>query len=375
MHLRKQVLKMTRRYKIIIIDDEEIVLDSCTQILEGSDYDVATASNGTQGLQIVQEHQPDLVFVDLKMPGISGIEVLEQIKTLDPTIVMVVITGYATVSSAVEAMKQGAYDFLPKPFTPDEFRLITERSIERRRLTLEAIALRKEKEILRENYAAIVSHELKSPIGSLQQNLWVLAKELAPVLSEAQKSRLDRMITRIDDVMKLIHSWLRVMSVDISKIRESFVLLDITDVIGKVIETVEPQAIRKGIKVIPSIPGSISPIMGEEISFVEALVNIVGNAVKYSYANSKVLVNVEEQAGFVTIAISDTGIGIPQNEIPYIFEDFYRGKSTQTSEGSHGLGLTISRRIIDAHDGSVSVDSNAGKGTTFTIKVPATVSG
>jgi len=366
---------MNRRYKIVIIDDEEIVLDSCTQILEGSDYDIGTASNGTMGVQLVQEQQPDLVYVDLKMPGISGIEVLEKIKEIDPTIVTVVITGYATVSSAVEAMKQGAYDFLPKPFTPDEFRLITERGIERRHLTLETIALRREKEILRENYAAIVSHELKSPIGSLQQNLWVLVKELEPVLSDTQKARLDRMIIRIDDVMKLIHSWLRVMSVDISKIRESFTILSMKDVIGKVMETVEPHAARKGIDVLTSVPENISPIMGEEISFVEALVNIVGNAVKYSYANSKVLVNVNEQAGYITISISDTGVGIPQNEIPYVFEDFYRGKSNQPPEGSHGMGLTISRRIIEAHDGSISVESSTGKGTTFTIKVPSTRSG
>jgi two-component system sensor histidine kinase/response regulator len=366
---------MNRRYKIIIIDDEEIVLDSCSQILEGSDYDIATAADGTQGVQLVKELQPDLVYVDLKMPGISGIEVLEQIKTIDSTIVTVVITGYATVSSAVEAMKQGAYDFLPKPFTPDEFRLITERGIERRRLTLETIALRREKEILRENYAAIVSHELKSPIGSLQQNLWVLTKQLEPVLSDDQKARLDRMITRIDDVMKLIHSWLRVMSVDISKIRESFAILSIKDVIGKVMETVETHATRKGIDVITTVPENISPIMGEEVSFQEALVNIIGNAVKYSYANSKVLVMVEEQAGYITISISDTGVGIPQDEIPYVFEDFYRGKSNQPSEGSHGMGLTISRRIIDAHDGSISVESSASKGTIFTIKVPAIGSG
>jgi two-component system sensor histidine kinase/response regulator len=362
---------MNRRYKILIIDDEEIVLDSCTQILEGSEYDIYTASNGTQGLQLVQEFQPDLVYVDLKMPGISGVEVLEKVKEIDSTIVCVVITGYATVSSAVEAMKQGAYDFLPKPFTPDEYRLITERSIERRRLTLETIALRREKEILRENFAAIVSHELKSPIGSLQQNLFVMAKDLEPVLSEPQKARLDRMIVRIDDVMKLIHSWLRVMSVDISKIRESFAPLNVGSAIVRVIETIEPHAVRKGIEVITTIPEKISPILGEEVSFVEALVNIVGNAIKYSYANSKVHLKVEELNDEVVFVITDTGIGIAKEEIPYIFEDFYRGSSTQTTEGSHGLGLTISRRIIEAHDGTMSVESDSGKGTTFTIKIPA----
>jgi signal transduction histidine kinase len=361
---------MNRRFKIIIIDDEDIVLDSCTQILEGSNYDIATASNGTQGLQLVQEFQPDLIFVDLKMPGISGIEVLENVKELDPTIVTVVITGYATVSSAVEAMKQGAYDFLPKPFTPDEFRLITERGIERRRLTLETIALRREKEILRENFAAIVSHELKSPIGSLQQNLYVMAKDLESVLSETQKARLDRMIVRIDDVMKLIHSWLRVMSVDISKIRESFVSLNVRNSLTKALETVESQATQKGIEVVASVPDEISLILGEEVSFVEALVNIIGNAIKYSYFNTKVQVRVNESNGFVSISVTDAGVGIPKEELPYIFEDFYRGESGQTLEGSHGLGLTISRRIIEAHDGTIFVESEPGKSTTFTINIP-----
>ena len=157
---------MRKEYKILIIDDEQIVLDSCAAILEGSEFELATASNGNLGLDLLHDFDPDLVFVDLKMPGISGIEVLEQINGHDPTIVTIVITGFATVSSAVEAMKQGAYDFLPKPFTPDQFRLITQRGIEKRKLVLETIALRREKEVLRENFAAIVSHELKSPLGS-----------------------------------------------------------------------------------------------------------------------------------------------------------------------------------------------------------------
>jgi len=101
--------------KILIIDDEEVVLDSCTEILQGSDYEITTATDGGRGLKLVQEFRPDLVFVDLKMPGISGFEVLEKIREHDSTVVTIVITGYATVSSAVEAMKKGAYDFLPKP--------------------------------------------------------------------------------------------------------------------------------------------------------------------------------------------------------------------------------------------------------------------
>src|SRR4030067_1257315 len=184
---------MDTKSKILIIDDEEVVSDSCTLILEGSDYTVRTAEDGASGLKLVNELQPDLVFIDLKMPGIQGIEVLEKITESNPTIVSIVITGYATVTSAVEAMKKGAYDFLPKPFTPDELRLIARRGLEKRRLILEAITLRKEKEMLREQFAAIVSHELKAPLGAVQQNLFVLVDELSNQLTEEQKGRFERM--------------------------------------------------------------------------------------------------------------------------------------------------------------------------------------
>ncbi|PIZ26437.1 MAG: hypothetical protein COY47_00510, partial [Chloroflexi bacterium CG_4_10_14_0_8_um_filter_57_5] len=250
--------------RILIIDDEEVVIDSCTQILRGSHYNLATAMNGDQGLKLVSEFQPDLVFVDLKMPGISGFEVLERIRDLDPNIVTIVITGYATVSSAVEAMKNGAYDFLPKPFTPDEFRLITQRGLDRRRLVLETITLRKEKEMLRENFAAIVSHELKSPLGAVQQNLFVLEYELEDKLNEEQKEKIERMKSKINDLINLIHTWLRVISVDVKKLQESFKPTSIPAVISKAVENVQPQAIRKNIEIVPTVQEPLRLVNGDE---------------------------------------------------------------------------------------------------------------
>jgi two-component system sensor histidine kinase/response regulator len=361
---------MDHRSRIVIIDDEDVVLDSCTQILEGGDYEISTAPDGTLGLKLIEDIQPDLVFVDLKMPGISGFDVLQRVCELDSTIVTVVITGYATIDSAVGAMKQGAYDFLPKPFTPDEFRLITKRGLEKRKLTLETIALRREKEMLRENFAAIVSHELKSPLGAMQQNLYALVGELSDNITEAQKARLERMISRTDDLLKLIHSWLRILSVDIQMIRESFVPISIQPLIAKAIETMEPHAIRKNIEIVTSITEPLGTIQGEEVSFVEALVNIIGNAIKYSYPGNEVSVSVEQKEYNIEISVSDTGVGISKEDLPRLFGDFYRGQSDQAVEGSHGLGLTISRRIIEAHDGTITVESEPGQGTTFVISVP-----
>ena len=356
--------------KILIIDDEEVVLDSCTQILEGSNYQIATAMDGTLGVRLVQEFQPGLVFVDLKMPGITGIEVLEKIREYDPTIVTIVITGFATINSAVEAMKRGAFDFLPKPFTPDEFRLITQRGIEKRELVLETIALRREKEMLREHFAAIVSHELKAPLGAVQQNLFVLVDELSSQLTEDQAKRFERMKTNISDLINLIHTWLRVLSVDVRKIQENFKPTSIVPLVLKAIESVQPHAIHKDIEIISSVKESLGQVNGDEGTLVETIVNILGNAIKYSRVGSKVFINAEETKDDLVISVVDTGIGISKDDLPYIFNDFYTGQSGQVVERSSGLGLAITRRIIEAHNGSVSVESELGKGSTFVIRLP-----
>jgi len=362
---------MNNQSKILIIDDEEVVLDSCMRILKSGVFKIATATNGRLGLDLVKEFQPDLVYVDLKMPGISGMEVIEKIRDTDPTIVVIVITGFATVSSAVEAMKNGAYDFLPKPFTPDEFRLITQRGLDRRRLILETIQLRREKEMLREQFAAIVSHELKAPLGAVQQNLFVLISELSNQLTEDQKVRFGRMQTNITDLINLILTWLRVLSVDVTKIRENFKPTSMSTIISKATESVLPHATRKDVEIISSVKEPLPLVNGDEGTLVESVVNILGNAIKYSRTGSQILLKVEEIENNIVVSVVDTGIGISKEDLPYIFNDFYTGKDGQKIEKSSGLGLAITRRIIEAHNGSVSVESEFGKGATFTIRLPA----
>ena len=358
------------RSKVLIIDDEEVVLDSCNQILEGGPYDVATAMDGTFGLEMVSEFQPDIVFVDLKMPGISGFDVLERVHEFDPTIVTIVITGYATVDSAVEAIKKGAYDFLPKPFTPDEFRVITGRGLERRRLVLETSALRREREMLREHFAAIVSHELKSPLGAVQQNLFALEAELAGKLSEAQAKKLERMKSSIDNLLKLIHTWLRVISQDIGQIQESFKPTSIEHVIIESIESVEPHATRKDIELVSKIASGLPEVDGDETTLRESIVNLLSNAVKYSRIGTQVRIKAEVEDRQILISVTDRGVGIAEEDLPFIFGDFYVGRSAPPSERGSGLGLAITRRIIEAHGGSISVESALDKGSTFLIRLP-----
>ncbi|MDL1910213.1 response regulator [Chloroflexi bacterium CFX6] len=362
---------METKSRILLIDDEEVVIDSCSQILAGGPYEIASASDGTAGLRLVSEFHPDLVFVDLKMPGISGFEVIEKIRETDPTIVMVVITGFATVSSAVEAMKKGAYDFLPKPFTPEEFRLIARRSLERRKLTLETIALRREKEMLREHFAHIVSHELKAPLSAVQQNLFALEFGLSDTLSETQKELMQRLKARIEDMLKLINSWLKVIAVDINKLKEGFTQIPIRLPISKALENVEALAAKKNVEIAASIADAPCLVNGDELSLSETFVNILGNAIKYSHDGGRIALRVEEDGDEVLISIQDNGIGIPPEDLPHIFEGFYRGRDAQTAATGHGIGLAVSRQIIEAHNGSIAVESDLGRGSTFVVRLPA----
>jgi two-component system sensor histidine kinase/response regulator len=361
---------MDTPFKILVIDDEEIVLDSCTQILSSGDYDLQTADNGLQGISVIEEFKPDLIFLDLKMPGISGFEVLEKIQEIDPAIVTIVITGFATIDSAVEAMQKGAFDFLPKPFTPDELRLITRRGMEKRKFVLETMELRREKELLREHFAAIVSHELKSPLAAVQQHLYLLSDELSDQLSEDQQRRFERIQIRIKDLMNLIHTWLRAISVDINTIKERFQPTSIPTVIAKAVESVEPHAVRKDIAITSTVAADMPMVQGDEGTLTEAIVNILGNAIKYSPAGTQIDLNGSQVGDQVIIRITDNGIGISKEDLPYIFDDFYTSSDKNKEERGSGVGLALTKRIVEAHNGSISVESELGHGSIFELCLP-----
>ncbi len=356
--------------RILVIDDEEIVRESCAMILREPQYTIQTADNGELGLAILEEFSPDLVLVDLKMPGLSGFEVIEKIQDYDATIVTIVITGFATVSSAVEAMKKGTFDFIPKPFQPDELRLVVRRGLERRKLVLETIALRREKELLREHFAAIVSHELKSPLGAVQQNLFVLADDLEEKLTEEQNEKLVRLQSRIKDLVNLINTWLRVISVDITKIQEQFELIDINPIVQEAMETVERQAVRKDIKTTLTLNPEPLQILGDKGTICEAVTNLLTNSIKYTKMGGEVQLETKRDPETARIIVTDNGIGIAEEEITNIFTDFYRGKEIPEGERSSGVGLSITKRIVEAHDGTIEVESKLGEGSIFTIQLP-----
>jgi two-component system, OmpR family, phosphate regulon sensor histidine kinase PhoR len=182
---------MPNQTNILVIDDEQIMRDGCSRILSKDSWIVLTAENGKKGLEEIQGHSEsmDVVLLDLMMPGMSGMEVLDQIRGIDPNLPVIVITGYATVESAVEAMKKGAYDFIPKPFTPDQLRIVVKRALEKRSLQKEAEFLRKERERSLRDIATEKS-KIKTIINCMGDGVLVCDRDGCMVLTNPAASRM-----------------------------------------------------------------------------------------------------------------------------------------------------------------------------------------
>ncbi|HPJ08040.1 MAG TPA: response regulator, partial [Deltaproteobacteria bacterium] len=201
--------------QILIIDDEESILDGCRQALEKSGYTVVTSSDGHEGIGLARARKPDLAFIDLKMPSCSGMDVIDLLSKEMPGMVLIVITGYASIVSAVEAMKKGAYDYLPKPFTPDQIRAVTKRGLEHRSLKIEADRLREEKERMERSFITFVSHEMRSPLVTIMQYFETLKVIADSDLSEAAKEIIERCEKRLQSLHDLVDHWL-----DLSRIED-----------------------------------------------------------------------------------------------------------------------------------------------------------
>jgi two-component system sensor histidine kinase/response regulator len=355
---------------IFVIDDDAIIRLSCEQILRKSGFEVKTFGNGHEGIERLKEVRPPLLVVDIKMPELDGFEVIKRVRKIDPEVVIIVITGYATIETAVDAMKMGAYDFLPKPFTPNELRLIIERGFERWRLVQEAKLLRKQKEEVERKFITLVSHQLKGPLGAVKQYLDVLSYTCRNQLSEDTREWISRSQMRIEEMIGLIQDWLMLAKVDGGALCDISAASDV----GRIVESIirEHQALPSSdVRMGAEIPQDLPRARGDAVSLNMLIGNLVSNAVKYNKPGGKVVVRASADAKWITLEVRDTGIGIPQELRSHLFEEFYRVKTPETQDiPGTGLGLVICKKILDELGGSIAVDSHEGAYSVFTVKLP-----
>ncbi len=370
--------------RILVIDDEEGIRAGCRRALEPEGYIVETAATGQEGLRRFREGNFDLVLIDVVLPDMRGVDLLAPILEKDPDVVCVVITGYATVELAVQAIRSGAYDFLSKPFTADVLRMTVAQGLERRRLTREARRLRKIEEEARElarakeelerldrfktTFMWTVAHELRAPLNALQSFLLAILQGYIP--PEEQREVLERAGRRVQELLDLVDDLLKLAAAKSEKGLEKREPVSLADVLEKVAPLFQKEAEAKGLAwdvevrarpVVRADPDQVAQVWS----------NLISNAVKYTPAGGRVRIALEERDGWAVGTVEDTGIGIPPQDRERIFEEFYRTpQAKEVAPRGTGLGLPLVKQIVEAHGGSITVDSEPGKGSRFVFRLP-----
>lgn len=490
---------MDKKTRILFVDDEARFRDTCCRLLTGRGYDVITAENGQIALDILSKSRVDIILLDLKIPVMSGEEVLEVIAKEYSDIPVVIITGNGTIDTAVECMKKGAYDFLTKPFQVDQLLFIITRAEDKRtlekkdrisrdmiirilhdlnaekkrlktiincmangvlvtnrnlevvlhnpvvmrlmkmseRLTnpfpinslikdeslintlkqivngetpenefisqeisngnnvlraitapslapdkdlfwtvdgavtvLEDITAFKQLDQMKTDFVNMVAHELRSPLVAIKQQNNVLLEGLCGPLGEKQHEFVSRGSNKIDTLLELINDLLDVAKIEAGKYVQHRVPTDIGQIIEDTVALMESRAKEKGIALTFSLK-DLKPVQADPKNIEEIFNNLISNAINYSPEGGLVTVTVQGLGEYMEIKVEDTGVGISPEELPKIFDKFYRVKHPKTRKVTGtGLGLAIVKGIVDAHQGTIDVESVVDKGTVFKIILP-----
>lgn len=373
---------VSEQYKILFIEDEEQLRKNIQALLIQEGYHVDTAENGQAGIELLEKRAYDIVLTDLLMPDVDGLEVMEFIKETLPNTLGIVITGYASLESAVQAMRKGAYDYVSKPLDFDFLKLSIDRAIEKIRLKreiqsyyeqLETKVIERTRE-LREmqaqliqteklaaigELAAVVAHEIKNPLVAIGGFARLLRKRISDPhkVRELTAIIVDE-VGRLERILKnLLHFT--------KESEPSLIPENLNSIIEKTMKVFHHELDKTNIRLKLDLAGNLPVVMVDNDQFRQVLVNMTRNAIHAMPEGGELSMRTSWESGQIRLDITDTGMGIPEEDVEKIFEPFYTKKS-----GGTGLGLPISAKMVEDHGGLVRVSSSPGKGTTFSILLP-----
>ena len=362
---------------VLVVDDEESVALTIQAILRLDGHDVTAVTTGSDALRLLNERQFDVVLTDLRLGDIDGIEVLREVQKTSPDTAAIMLTGYASLESAISALRSGAYDYLMKPSDVEELRATINRAIERRELRRRLVEL-EEVDRLKTQFLSMASHELRTPLTAVSGFIQVARRRLARAaereevdwkdearraaetleLAQRQSRRLGRLVDELLDVSRLQLGRVELHNTDI-------------DVIAAMRETLERTRLQDPTRVFDlKEDAGTATVLGDRDRIDQVFENLISNAMKYSPADSPVTVTVSIEDDEAHIAVTDRGIGIAPDELERIFNLFYRSPDPRAGHVSGlGLGLFISREIVMRHGGTLSAESSKD-GSTFHVRLP-----
>ncbi len=361
--------------RVAIVDDEEPLRLAVQRIVSrfnvrvedvgiDVDYEPVGFASGEALLDCVAGGTRfDLMLLDLRLPGVSGLDVLARLREQDKDIVTVMITAYATFETAVQATKLGGYDFLAKPFEPDELRYTVRKATTQLIINREARRLSEEKRQVRFNFISVLAHELKAPLNAVESYLKILRDDETP----EHLRMIERSLIRLDGMRKLIFDLLDLTRIESGQKQRHIGPVDVSAVAQAAIDLLISEAAERRITLTLKADAPLT--MQADPDELEIIINnLVSNAVKYNRDGGSVTVEVERLAQGVRIRVSDTGIGMSAEECAKLFQEFVRIKNEDTIRimGS-GLGLSTVRKLAELYQGEATVESEKGKGSAFTV--------
>ena len=393
---------MSEQATILLIEDEPRLRNNLQILMQHEGYRVTTAQNGAQGIKKASEESFDLVITDIVTPAVNGFQVMDYLKAHQPDTVVLVMTGYVSTESAIEALRRGAYDYLSKPFDFEIMKITIERALEKVRLSktlrrymseleqkveertrelteanrkleqsLDDLRAAQEQLIQAEKLSALgeliagVAHELNSPLSTI-----ALSSELAMSIAVAPEGRLRTQLERIGEATVHCQQIVKSLVSFARKQKPEPAYIDVNALCDKALELVVGQLKVSNIRLEKRFDERVPRTMADPHQLQQVFVNLATNAYQAMASGSgrgKLLVETQAGDGVIHVRFHDDGPGISPERQRKIFDPFF----TTKPEGT-GLGLSISYGIIKAHGGEISVRSAPGEGTTFLVDVPVT---
>ncbi|NNC14510.1 hybrid sensor histidine kinase/response regulator [Corallococcus exiguus] len=374
--------------RVLLVDDgmaDRLAVSRALARDPDMQWEVVPVSSAEDALAYLSGNAVDAMLLDYHLPGMNGVSMLQKLAELGlPRVpAVVVLTGSGNERVAVDAMKAGAQDYLVKEaFSPERLRrslraavdtVLMTRELEERRLRAErAEAAARDALAVRDELFSLATHDLKGPLQIMTLNAQVLRRQIpAAAMTPALETRLGHIVRAAHRMGELIDHFLEVTRGQERPLkRESMDLLAM--VRGKVRE-LEANASRHHL-VLEAPDGRDFTGEWDAHALERVLENLMGNAVKYSAAGSTVTVQLAMEEGetqqFVLLSVTDQGIGIPVEDLPFVFERFHRGRNVSQDVSGSGVGLASARRMVELHGGTLAVRSVEGQGSTFTVRLP-----
>jgi len=355
----------TSKPHILIVDDEMGPRESLKMILNPY-YTVHVADRGAQAIEMLKEIPVDLVTVDLKMPGLTGINVLEKVKEHDPDIEAIIITGYGSLDTAIEGLRLGAFDYISKPFDVNHILSLVRRGLERRNAKAR---LRQ----VKSDFLSNVSHELRTPLSVVVGFVYLLLNQVIGKLSEEQQKILETVYRNSEELLELIDNVLWMTSLNVGDSSATIEQFNAHDIVNETVKRYDKGIREKGLTVNVEIADSGVAIVSDRSKVERVFQNVFNNAVKFTREGSvTVRVQPSSDRRSVVFEVVDTGTGIEENKIDSIFEPFHQAdNSSVRSFSGLGLGLTVARRMAEIIGGKLEITSRPNVGTRVLMSFPA----